>query len=491
MSNGNGRPIGDNKHSQHKSDVRAAAEEALQQHRLMQDQRSQKKKQQQQQHHQHQQQQQHHQHVAGSNNFNQSNNIPPQNHQQQPQQPIQHTSAKHPQQHQHRQHPVPSSTPVERNGNANGHGPPRHNGNQNQKYKPQHITVPPNLTPESADVTPPQLMALACEQLDWWRIMTLARQHGPAVTTVHAGEERLTPLHHAALNGKKEYAFQLAMRCAAPHNAVDVFGDTPLIAAVQNCNHAIVRMLVQDAKADVCVVGRFGLTALHWCSEIEADLEAAGCAELLLAHGADPIAEDEAGKSPLHWAALAGKTQLCALLLIRGAMACIDTRDAAGRTPLFNAADKGHEPIVALFAQRAADPTITDVNGISPYEAARRAGHSNICKLLKKSRHVKHSGPATPADRRANERQRSADGLSKNFVVANASNGFAVADTAALGTGGLANQGTGSANSVSSWDDMGSVRSKSSGGKSSGRSAHAASGGGKKSSSSGAKCAVQ
>lgn len=333
---------------------------------------------------------------------------------------------------------------------------------QNTRSGP-HVVVPPDITPDSQDVTPPQLMAMACEQLDWWRIMTLARQYGPAVTQVHAGEERLTPLHHAALNNKKDYAKDLALRCAAPTNAVDVYGDTPLIAAVQNCHHAIVNMLVNDAEADPTIVGRFGLTALHWCSEMEAEMEAAACAELLIAHAADPTVEDEAGKTPLHWAALAGKKQLCSLLLLRGGNVVVDSRDAAGRTPLFVAADKGRHQIVDLLLKRGASPTITDVNGTTAYEAARRASHAPAAKLLKKYKTASHSGPVVPVAAREEVRAQ----RSENIVGARGSTteeslaGFGsdgMMQMLPLGSGGpMAGDG-------SSWDDKssahGSTRSK-------------------------------
>lgn len=337
-----------------------------------------------------------------------------------------------------------------------------------------HVQVPPNLTPESADVTPPQLMAMACETQDWWRIMTLAREHGPAVTEVHAGEERLTPLHHAALNDKREYAKDLALRCAAPTNAVSVYGDTPLIAAVQNCHHVIVKMLVADAKADTTIVGRFGLTALHWCSEMEGEMEAARCAELLLSHGADPVAEDEAGKTPLHWAALAGMKQLESLLLLRGGLTVIDRRDAAGRTAMYNAADKGRAGVVELLLKRGANANITDTNGMTPYAASRRHGHSVVQKLLRKHKSAPHSGPVYAADQTAG----GAGG--KDFV--RAANGMSVPDAPVLGNGNGNANGWAKHSSSASWEE-GSQNSKSTN-KSSARSVYGS--GSKK----GGKCSI-
>lgn len=261
----------------------------------------------------------------------------------------------------------------------------------------RHITVSSSLTPESTDLSPAQLMAMACETLDWWRIVTLSHQYGPEVTTIHAGEERWTPLHYCALKNKRDYAYQLALQCAAPANAVDIHGDTPLIIAVQNSCHSIVRVLVKEAHADVTIAGRFGLTALHWCAEIENDMEAAGAGDLILNYGADPVAEDEAGKTPLHWAALAGLNQLCSVILVRGGMPSLNNRDSGGRTPLFNAADKGHDQIVRALLHRGASASVTDVNGLTPYEAAKRGGHAGAMKLLKKVKKAPHSGPAQPS----------------------------------------------------------------------------------------------
>lgn len=190
---------------------------------------------------------------------------------------------------------------------------------------------------------------------------------------------------------------------------------------------------------------------VDWCSEMNSTSEATRCAELLLSRGADVGVEDEAGKTPLHWAALCGKPQLSELLLGRGGMATIDVRDAAGRTALFNAADKGHDAIVRSLLQRGASAIITDVNGVSPYEAARRSGNSDCAKLLKKFKNVKHSGPAMPVDIRLAEREKHAH---SNFV--RAANCVDVPDPAVLGTGGLSDN-----ISANSWDDAESARSKS------------------------------
>ncbi|CAN0480482.1 unnamed protein product, partial [Laminaria digitata] len=55
---------------------------------------------------------------------------------------------------------------------------------------------------------------------------------------------------------------------------------------------------------------------------------------------------DESGRSPLHWAAIMGQADVISLLLNHGAS--IDSRDPAGRTPLFSCAAFGHVVAVRL-----------------------------------------------------------------------------------------------------------------------------------------------
>lgn len=66
---------------------------------------------------------------------------------------------------------------------------------------------------------------------------------------------------------------------------------------------------------------------------------------------ADVNERDPNAFTPLHWAAMNGHTQTCALLLDRGADP--DTRGRAGRTPLDMAVFYGHTDTADLLRSRS------------------------------------------------------------------------------------------------------------------------------------------
>jgi ankyrin repeat protein len=77
-------------------------------------------------------------------------------------------------------------------------------------------------------------------------------------------------------------------------DARDADESTPLMAACVSDNVAAVRVLLR-CGADARVARADGDTALH----IAARLNAAGCAAVLLAHDASPIACNRAGETPV------------------------------------------------------------------------------------------------------------------------------------------------------------------------------------------------
>jgi hypothetical protein len=72
-------------------------------------------------------------------------------------------------------------------------------------------------------------------------------------------------------------------------------------------------------------------------------------AKLLLEHGADIHARDNANWTPLHWAAYKGHFDVARLLLERGADPTVKNRD--GKTPLDLAREAGYDGVVSVIEE--------------------------------------------------------------------------------------------------------------------------------------------
>jgi hypothetical protein len=133
----------------------------------------------------------------------------------------------------------------------------------------------------------------------------------------------------------------------------------------------------QAAQPDV---DRLGLTPLHRAAN-RGDLAAV---EELLAKGADVNALALANQTPLH---LAVTKEIAQLLISKGAQ--IEARDRWGRTPLFWAAGAGRKDVVqALLAAGAqpdaAEALYTEPNARTPITYAAKQGHEDIAEMLRK-----------------------------------------------------------------------------------------------------------
>jgi ankyrin repeat protein len=157
-----------------------------------------------------------------------------------------------------------------------------------------------------------------------------------------------TALHWAAASGKVDMVRLLASgdegRLRARLDVTNNRGRTPLHLATDNNHIEIVRILL-DSGADPSLANDGGWTALH----IAADKGHEDIVDLLLRRGVDINAETKLGETPLHWAAWNGHLTVTKLLL-RHPEIRRDKRDAAGNTPLVQAAQNHHPAIVQLLS---------------------------------------------------------------------------------------------------------------------------------------------
>ena len=137
--------------------------------------------------------------------------------------------------------------------------------------------------------------------------------------------------------------------------------------------------LLARASGLVAAHARDGWTPLH----LAAHFGHGPAVALLLSGGADPRARSQNAldNTPLH-AALAGiaDVDLAERLLVAGAE--VDSRDAAGFTPLHLAAGRGALPLVTRLLLRGADPSARTAEGRAASELARARGHEPAARFL-------------------------------------------------------------------------------------------------------------
>lgn len=114
--------------------------------------------------------------------------------------------------------------------------------------------------------------------------------------------------------------------------------------------------------------------ALH---EAAADADAKAIRKLL-ASGADPKEEDEAGWTALHFAAQAHSLDCAIQLLESGAHP--NAQDEHGNTPLFRAvfSSQGDGAVIQLLLRSGAKPDIKNKHGMSPLDLARSIANYDI-----------------------------------------------------------------------------------------------------------------
>jgi len=180
-------------------------------------------------------------------------------------------------------------------------------------------------------------------------------------------------IHEAAKNG--DLARVKALLKANPDLVFtkDKDGVTPLHEAAF-AGHKDVTELLLTHGAHVNARDNAGDTPLYWAAENAFPPEAENkanikdVAELLLAKGADVNAKDKAGATPLHNAARMGWKEMADLLLTHGAR--INAKDNEGFTPLHRAVASGNKYLLELLLDHGAEIDTKAADGETPLAVA-------------------------------------------------------------------------------------------------------------------------
>ncbi len=195
-------------------------------------------------------------------------------------------------------------------------------------------------------------------------------------------ENKLTPLHAAAIAGQHETVKRLLER-NANREALTSNEEKPLyLAAIYGREETVMELL--NAKAEIeGKNNKIGLTGPKGCTPL---LGAAfngreNIVQLLIKEGADIKAMSDEKFSPLYWAAYQGKTEVVEMLLNAGAE--INGKNGESEdTALHAAVGSGHVQTVRKLLEKKADPNIANGQGIRPLCTAALMGKDKVLPLL-------------------------------------------------------------------------------------------------------------
>ncbi|MCX7512691.1 ankyrin repeat domain-containing protein [Frateuria hangzhouensis] len=198
------------------------------------------------------------------------------------------------------------------------------------------------------------LTALLAATRDSWHgraeaVMTLLANGASPLATDGEGN---TPLHGAALSEEPIVAAML-LDAAAPVNALNRAGVSPLAAACRAANWPLAKFLLEHGAKPALAEGEPALVAAAGI----ADDDPAGV-KLLLKHRASVNATDAHQRSALMTAATEGHLQITRALLAAGADP--NLADRHGTTALMEAARSGADELVQALAEARADARARD-----------------------------------------------------------------------------------------------------------------------------------
>ncbi|CTQ52959.1 ankyrin repeat protein [Roseibium album] len=181
------------------------------------------------------------------------------------------------------------------------------------------------------------------------------------------------PLHDA-VRAKDVTAIDGLLADGANIDETDYFVGTALHVAVAQGDEVTAGALIKFGANIEAVSELRGTRALHMAADFN-DLKILA---LLLDHGADPESRDADGRTPLFQAALRGNTAAAELLLERGAD--VDAVERSYRlTPLQQAAENGNIATVKLLLQYGAEINVLDSRGFSALSmAAQLQSYTNV-----------------------------------------------------------------------------------------------------------------
>jgi ankyrin repeat protein len=201
----------------------------------------------------------------------------------------------------------------------------------------------------------------------------LFRNHANLIHTDHDG---LVPMCIAALQGHVHIVRYLCQNGVECVHVYDNHGRTPIYAASQRGNLAVVQELYHNG-ADITIpddIGRTPVCVAAFYNQIETLRYLCGLPECNVNHC------DHHNRTALHSAASKGHDQIIEILCQHGAN--VHIRDHYGRTPLFIASEFHHHQCIELLCKYGASIDELDKNGCTPLCFAALSGSVDTLRFL-------------------------------------------------------------------------------------------------------------
>jgi Ankyrin repeats (3 copies) len=202
----------------------------------------------------------------------------------------------------------------------------------------------------------------------------------PIEAPLHTNTRPLFPAQQSALRcGHAALASALCNRNGAQH-CLDMLKQNPLLAAAAAGNLHLLDPNIQDDNGLLKSRDIFHRTALFYaasCGNLEAFMA-------LVQAGADVSDRDEAGQSILGAASAVGNTDIVTWLLKFGGVPSPNDHYLGSRAALHDAARAGHTDVCLVLLEKGAYVNYL-VDGVTPVEAARATGFDDLADTLELS----------------------------------------------------------------------------------------------------------
>jgi FOG: Ankyrin repeat len=194
-----------------------------------------------------------------------------------------------------------------------------------------------------------------------------------------------TALSFAIMQGELSTIRKLLRRYDTDINGQSPKSQSPILIALEYQQHEILRMLLKDPQLNINIQGDRGYTALHLAVIYDDPV----AIEILLSHQHIDVNHlDSAGNSALLLATMAydglsPKRDDIIDLLLSSCKTLVNERDQRGRSVLWHAANTGNKRLICRLMQLPdLEPGISDDEGVSPLDQARKRGKNEIIALL-------------------------------------------------------------------------------------------------------------